>query len=421
MPKPIRIVSTFSLSLIFCFFCLVGRAQEGQMLFGFQMDPERDRITIPFQMLSNLMVIELTLNDQLPLKFVVDSGVRTPILTDKYLSDVVRISYDREIELYSAGAQGMAVAYIAHNVDLSLPGGIRADNQSIYVLKEDFIGLSEVLGEKVHGVIGYDLFRDFVVSVDYSEYEITFTRPDKFRPHRFATSYPLSIENYKAYMETEVKLPNGATETLKLLLDTGASHALWLDPLEDSTQSQLPETTFATLVGRGLSGEINGHLGRIEQLTMGKYGFENVLTSFPLRSEYYDIVRGTGRDGSLGSEVLRRFHVTFDYTHKTLYLLRNNYYDDDFDFNMSGLNVVRDLTTAIPGFVVDKVIEDSPAGEAGLMEGDIILNLNGTSYKQLSLNGIHLLLKAREGKRIRITVLRNGTEIKKEFRLRSLI
>jgi len=387
---------------------------------GFHMEEDRTRITVPFEILANLIIIEVTLNDQLPLKFVLDTGVRTPILTDKYLSDIVRVSYDREVEIYSAGAQGKAVAYIANDVSLSIPG-IRADDQDIYVLKEDFLGLTEVLGERVHGLIGFDFFKSFVVQIDYRSKEITFYRPENYRPSRLNESYPISVEDSKAYLEAELLMPDGTQKLVKLLVDTGASHALWLDAPEDSTVSILPETVFATPVGRALAGDIEGHLGRIPQLKLQRNEFTDVLTSFPDRNEYLGIVKSTGRDGSIGSEIFRRFETTFDYSKETIYFSRNVDYGDPFQYNMSGLSIIRDVTTDLPSYLVDNVVDNSPASEVDIREGDEIMRVNGLSREDISLNQINFLLKSREGKRIRLVLRRDDEIIKKEFYLKSLI
>ena len=397
----------------------VSRARA-QMRFDFVMEPGRDKTTIPFELLSNLMVIEVTLNDQLPVKFVFDSGVRTPILTDKYLSDIIRVSYNREVEIFSAGAQGKAIAYVASGVAISVPG-VRAENQDIYVLKEDFLGLSEVLGEKVHGLIGYDFFKNFVVEVDYDDQEITLTRPEAFKPKAFATRVPLSVVDSKAYITADAVLPKQGAKQISLLIDTGASHALWLDPPADSTQDALPDRVLETAVGRALSGEIRGVIGRVPQLTIDKFEFSSVLTSFPYRSRFLEVVKGTGRDGSIGAEVLRRFRVTFDYQNGALYLERASDYRDPFHYNMAGLSLIRDLKTAIPSYVVERVDKDSPAEAAGIQPGDRVLRFNGVQQEDLSLDHVNYILKAREGKRIRLTIERDGNIIKKEFRLKSLI
>ncbi|HAA11864.1 MAG TPA: hypothetical protein DCE41_09265 [Cytophagales bacterium] len=410
----------FKFALVLCLLAhpLTGIAQT--RFLGFFMEEDLDRVTIPFEVLANLIIIEVTLNDQLPLKFVLDTGVRTPILTDKYLSDIVRVSYDREVEIFSAGAQGKAVAYIANDVALSIPG-IRAADQDIYVLKEDFLGLTEVLGERVHGLIGFDFFKNFVVRIDYRDKEITFYRPGTHRVSVFDEVYPISIEESKAYLQAEITYADGTQKQVKLLVDTGASHALWLDPPEDSTVTILPETVFATPVGRALSGEIEGHLGRIPSFTLQKNTFNEVLTSFPNRNEYLDIVKSTGRDGSLGSEILRRFEVTFDYPNESIYFSRNVDYGDPFQYNMSGLSIIRNVKTDLPSYLVENVVENSPASEVDIREGDEILRVNGLSREDISLNQINFLLKSREGKRIRLVIRRDGETIKKEFRLKSLI
>lgn len=405
-------------ALLKCF--VLGDVLAQEKAIGFQMDPDKERVTIPFDLINNLMVIEVTLNDQLPLKFVFDSGVRTPILTDKYMTDIIRVSYDREVELFSAGAQGVAMAYVADDVNISIPG-IYAEDQDIFVLKEDFLGLSAIMGETVHGLIGYDFFKEFVVRVDYKKEEITFIRPSDFHVPNFSESLPLLIEDAKAYVMAEVLLPDGTVRPSKLLLDTGASHALWLDPPEDSLQNILPPVTVESAVGKALSGEIMGYLGRVSTLNIDNHRFKSVLTSFPRRSDYISIIRNTGRQGSIGSEVLRRFDITFDYNNSRIYLRRNSDYRDPFQYNMSGLSVIRDLSTSIPTFIIESVEENSPAGKAGLQIGDQIVRFNGAGQESLSLNMINYVLKLKEGKRVRMTILRDGVRLKKEFRLKSLI
>ena len=70
-------------------------------------------------------------------------------------------------------------------------------------------------------------------------------------------------------------------------------------------------------------------------------------------------------------------------------------------------------------FEITDVVDISPAGIAGLQVGDIIIKCNGK--KKLSLKYINNTLHAEPDTLIRLVILRNGEEMKFNFRLRDLI
>ena len=86
---------------------------------------------------------------------------------------------------------------------------------------------------------------------------------------------------------------------------------------------------------------------------------------------------------------------------------------------MSGLEVSNPMP-GLPIFLVDNIQKNSPAYYAGIQENDQIISLNNASGKTLTLNDINLLFQSQEDKRIRLTVLRNGEQIKTEFFLKKM-
>src|SRR4030095_4296119 len=71
-----------------------------------------------------------------------------------------------------------------------------------------------------------------------------------------------------------------------------------------------------------------GHTGRIHVLEFGGQTFKNVPTSFP------DASAGTtgepGRNGNLGSGILRRFKVIYDYSRNRMIVEPNKFVGDTF-------------------------------------------------------------------------------------------
>ena len=65
--------------------------------------------------------------------------------------------------------------------------------------------------------------------------------------------------------------------------------------------------------------------------------------------------------------------------------------------------------------VISGVIKNTPAEGAGLMEGDIIYKVDGEEMTGLELEEVVSHIKGEEGTKVRITVLRNGSEIEMEL------
>jgi hypothetical protein len=209
--------------------------------------------------------------------------------------------------------------------------------------------------------------------------------------------------------------------TAKLLMDTGASHGLMLEPSSDPN-IVVPANTVSTVIGRGLGGIITGKTGRIESLKLGSYTLNNVLANFPDPNSYMDTLKSTFtfRHGSIGGEILSRFTVIFNFPQGKLYLKKNSEFKKKFYINLSGIDLKAtgaDLST----FEVAEVRNLSPAEKVGVLRGDVITSVNGIPTNSLHLNEINALLNTKPGKKISLTIERNLVRYQIEFRLESQI
>lgn len=385
---------------------------------GFVLKDGAKKIDIPFETFNNLIIVPVTLNDAIPLRFILDTGVQTTILTERTFSDLLNIQYHRKLTLYGADGDKGVDAYVAGDVTLELPGTI-GKGQVMLVLEEDYLQLKNYLGENVHGILGYEIFRRFVVKIDYDSNILTLYEPSSFRPPKGYTSVPITVEETKPYMMATVTLENKSTTSSKLMIDTGASHSLLLDA-NSHPSYELPQKRVRCNLGRGLGGDINGYLGRIEEIAFDDFAFERVISSFPDTSRLGASFRSTGRQGTLGAGILKRFTVIIDYSDNKLFFKKNKYYRDDFEYNMSGLEMIA-VGDGLNTFVVDDVRADSPAHKAGIMVGDTIRKLNGMNANNLDLNDLHNIFRSKEGKKMRIKIQRDGAVLRKVFRLERLI
>lgn len=394
--------------------CYVAPGQ----IIGFEIINQNGKTTFGFEKVNNLVIIPVMLNGQLPLNFILDTGVRTTILTDRTISDIVNISYDRSVTIAGAGHIRELNAYLATNVSLSMPG-INGQGQSLIVLEEDYLELKTHLGMNVHGIIGYEFFNHFVVKIDYQSSLITVYDPEVFKPRRNFTAIPITIEQGRPYIEASMTQYNGSIFNPKLLIDSGASHGLLLEKDTDE-DILLPEDNLATIIGWGLGGELKGSLGRIKNLSINKFEFEDVLASFTQDYSSPDVNMLTNRNGSIGGDLLSRFTVVIDYNGRMIYLRKSRAYSYPFEFNLGGIDIIADGVD-FNTFRIINVIEGSPAFHAGLKNDDIIVAVNGKSAISISLTDINNILRSKPGSRVVLVLNRDNEIIRTSFRLKRMI
>lgn len=397
MPARLLLISL----LLFCY--LRSNAQT----LGFTIAEGRKRVEIPIEIHNNLVVVPVLLNGMLPLKFIVDTGVRTAILTEKTYTDILNLSYSRKYTIAGPGGENIIEAYVTNGVELQLPG-VNGRGHALLVLQEDYLELRNNLGTDVHGVLGYELFSRFVVKVDYRQKTLTLMMPEKLRPGRKFESIPISIEDTKPYINVGVTQSNGEKKKMKFLVDSGASHSLLIEPMSDSTLV-IPTNTVSCVVGRGLGGAIRGKSGRIRELEIGNYKMENVIANFPDPNSYMDTLKlgNTFRNGTLGGEILSRFVVIYDFSKERIYLKKNHDFKKGFYYNLSGLTI-RAMGNRLNTFEITDIRKHSSSDKAGLKIGDQIVSVNGLSVKDLDLNQLNGYLNLKPGKKVLVSVKRNN-------------
>jgi predicted aspartyl protease len=396
-------------------FSFLASTSVAQVL-GFSLSEGKKRVQIPIEIHNNLVVVPVILNGALPLKFIVDTGVRTAILTEKTYSDILNLAYSRKYTISGPGGERLIDAYVTNNVSLQLPG-VDGRGHALLVLAEDYLELRNYLGTDVHGILGYELFSRFVTTIDYERKVLTLSAPTNFRKKRRYDAIPIKIEDTKPFVTTSVVLSDGTQLTAKLLVDTGASHGLLLEPTSHP-RIHVPDSVVSSVIGRGLGGEITGKVGRIHSLRMGDYNIPGVIASFPDPNSYFDSLKlsQTQRNGAIGGEVLSRFTVVFNFPKEEMYIRKNAAYKKKFHYNLSGLTV-RAKGARLNVFEIMEVRQKSVADRAGVRAGDLIVSVNGINTRSLDLNTILGFFNNKPGKKINLVVNRGGQHLKVQFSL----
>jgi predicted aspartyl protease len=384
----------------------------------YQKKTEEKKTELPVIISNNLILVLVSINNGPPVNFLLDTGVKTNILFSKTFGDQIGLKYTRKLDLVGADGNSVLTASVSPNNYMDL-GFLEGIHQTILVLDQDFMELERVIGLPVHGVLGYEFFKYNPVKIDYDQQMLTFYKPETLRRKPFGyQKHSIKIENSKPYIMTKVKQTSSHELNAKLLIDTGANHGLLLN-METSSEIKLPKEHIESELGRSLGGDLYGFVARTRLLQIGNIRFSDLLTSFPEETEFSYVIKESGRQGSVGSEVLGRMTLIFDYTRDKMYMKKASTYATPFEFDMSGVTP-RIVIGEEKIIYASQVRENSPAALAGLEARDEFVKINKIPVDFWELPDLIKLLRSEEGKEIFLEVRRFKDETRTDFELKEV-
>lgn len=437
------------LFFLLLFFLISIFSLSGQEEFKFETDI--DKVSIPFKFINNLIFIPIKVNG-IELNFLLDSGVEETILFSMEDKKEVNFFNVEKIALKGLGSNESIEGLKSTNNILETKG-LKSVNHLIYIVLDQKFNLSSHVGIPVNGIIGYHFFNNNLVEINYQKRKIFVfakTTKNRIKIEKKFDKLPISIEKAKPYINGNVELNNNKIP-VKLLIDVGNSDAVWL--FQNTTNKiQIPSKNFEDYLGQGFSGEVFGKRAMMAKFSIDKFHFYNPIVAFPDSISTTNVKMVVNRSGSVGSEILKRFSVVFDYQNELIYLRKNNHFNAPFSYNKCGIEIHHDghqwINETIrlenvpsrnahlsnekiftndfkyklqlkPVYVISSVRKNSLAEKAGLKKEDILVSINQTPAYQHSLNSLNRLLRPEEDKWLSFEVDRNGQLLVIKFLIQS--
>ena len=421
----------------------------------FQINNLKNKVVIPFKLINNLIFIPVKVNGE-ELTFLLDTGVEQTILFSLDDKNEIKLFEVEKLKLRGLGSKESIDSYKSSKNKLEINDFVDY-NHVIYIVLDQEFNFSSQVGIPVNGIIGYNFFKNHIVEINYDRRKILVYNQDnkkiKKRLQKNFSKDSITIEEKKPYYVSILK-QGAQTISSKLLVDTGNSDAVWIF-LNKTDNIKLPEKNIQDYLGKGFSGSVFGKRARINSFEFGNKIFDNPLVTFPDSSSVKSVNFVPNRVGSVGSEVISRFTIVFDYLNGEVYIKPNSKINLPFHFNMSGVEVehaglewvkqivderqnqgIKVYTNATderiqnnlqihfelkPIFKIASVRINSEAEKAGLKTGDRILKINREESHGYTIEMINELLKSEEGKTIEMEIERNNKTYKYKFQLKNII
>ena len=355
-----------------------------------QWPANKDSVSMPFRLLNNHIYVEASINGGTPLSFVFDTGA-TDILD---MSAAKKLGITVEGALPGGGFGDKIEAFGFAKVKSVSLGGLMLPDQVFGAVGQT--GWVAVEGADSAGLLGYEFVKRAVLSIDYARRTMTFTKQGAFHPPQGAVAIPFTFSAHIPMVAGtldgfagEFEIDTGSRGALTVMAPFAAAHGL-----VDKYQAKRSAT-----VGYGIGGPSKALLARAGKLTIGAVTIgapvAEIVTDKAGAAEF------SRTAGNIGGDLLKRFTVTLDYAHRTLWLQPNALAATPEVFDRSGLWIAR---AKDGGIEVADVAGESAAAAAGLRIGDEIVSVNGKDAKHVALYDLREEFKGGIGTRFTLNV-----------------
>jgi hypothetical protein len=267
------------------------------------------------------------------------------------------------------------------------------------VLYNDFAQMRAVTDRSVWGVIGIQFLKRYIVQLDLDAGKVRFLDPRTHPRADWGSAMPI-LSGPGGIPAVAARITGQPPEEFEI--DTGDNSGGDLD--RAVFQRLFPHRRGARSKDLLFTGIESSSLGRASEVTVGDISFHGIVF------ESADM-------SSLGLAFVRRSMITFDFPRGTMYLKAGKRIETEEDADMSGLHLLRQ-----EGRIVALAVDaDSPAAQAGMLNGDVIVDAAGPLEARGDIVALRRLLCSGDGKTVELTVLRGGRTIPVRLRLRKIL
>ena len=279
----------------------------------------------PFQLTDSLIYIQASINGSHPLWMMLDTGSSVTVF-DETVSKMLGIPFPDEGNVDGPGQGSVQKLAFANHATLMFAGEEMGD-QTVATLPLEWF--SREVGRSTDGFLGSNVFRNYVVEIDYANQLLRFHDPAVYCYSGSGQRLPLQfIWNDIPTVHAEVVAQDGRAIDGVFLVDSGATTAIWLTKAFSEAHPEVLSAQGTVEVPKvvAVGGGLRTRLGRVQAIRLGGFVVSMPLTQFSQNTS--GIFAAPDITGTIGAQMLRRFTVIFDYPHGQMILEPNEHFGD---------------------------------------------------------------------------------------------
>ncbi len=321
-------------------------------------------VSLPAQLIGNFLVVTVKGDRHGPYNFVVDTGANVTLVSPAFAgrygtTPAPTDNVGREVAVKSADGETTVLQVTSlKRIELG-DARFEAVPARIY----DCTAISLHLGLRIDGLLGFPLFRETLLTLDYPHLRVLLASPKSASALQPGSTLPFNNESKTPFIPLRV-----GDRTFLALIDSGSDATLNLNPLGLGVSFVAPPRPGA--IRATLTGDQPETVGRLAQTIM--------LGDYPLTQPVVDVI---DEFSSIGGSVLKHFVVTFDQERSQVTFYRDKHEPIVFPpRRSSGMSFAK----AGAYWRVVGVVPGSNAASAGREEGDLVTRVNDEPVERWS-------------------------------------
>lgn len=322
------------------------------------------RADLAFRYDLHLIWVRASIEGAPPADFLFDTGASATVVDSGYAAKI-GLATEGDGQIQGAGGAGHVALAKLGSLRVGDEDGVELGARTVAVIPVS-AALGPALWRDFAGILGSDVIREFVVTVDYERQRLTLADPAEFRYEGAGAKLDFTLVG--GVPVVPMKLDDRIDGNFRL--DLGGSGGVVLQSAFAAAHG-FRAAHAVSAAGSGFGGHYPIRSFRTKSLELGPLRWEDPIVT--VADAGAGVLADRSFAGLIGNQVLERFRCTFDYAHDVVYLEPSGRASEPDPFTRVGVMLARDAGLAH----ATQVLAGSPAERAGLRVGDTVRTIDG--------------------------------------------
>jgi Aspartyl protease/PDZ domain len=362
-------------------------------------------VTVPISFDAGKLVIEAKIDGKGPFPFLLDTGGHAILNPDAAKAlDLVPTGGG-----VTHGSGSLSEQYT--RVERVTVGSAEIKDQSFAVIPLQYTIVERGKEAPLAGILALEIFERFALSLDYHAKTLTLRPSQGFHCDGPGTKVLTRFSDDIPEIEAVADGAHGV-----FAIDSGNSGSLVIHA-KFGNGSGLAEqlSRGLSLTSFGTGGESQNWINYLDRFEIAGTSLRHVLARYA--NDNKGAFSSRTEAGNIGSDILARFRIVFDYVGGALYFEADPSFQPT-PYSRTGLQALKSDPEA---FHVLTILPKTQTAEAGLMPGDVITAVDDISAADMSGSDLFYKMRQSPGTSLKLSVRRGNEVFSKTLVLRELL